>query len=427
MGHAPPVVRLALAVSAGAAWGLTGAPWLLAPPLALLWSLWPVRASRGPDLRGLWIAGAACGLWWAHAAGSHGFCTPAVIGEGVTIEGHFLASPVGGAGPFRPLSGCRQLTVVVPDSDVPVGRGVRLTGDWRQGRARPWFLAAEVELLARDDDAGAWSWRAVRWRQDLVGRLRRLYGERAPLVAALTLARREGLEPRLRDGFARVGIAHLLAISGFHVGVIAGLVLTVLAFLGVAARKREIGAAAAAWAYVAFIGLPDAASRAALMLTLVALARARGRPAARWGPVGAALLILLVARPERLASVGFQLSFAGAAGLVAWSAPLHAVLRGSDGLRCPRGLSRALSVGMAATLATLPIVAWHFERVSLVGIPATLVATPLVAVALTGALGTLLLDFFWPGLAAFLAGGVSVLLSAIEASTALASSWQWAS
>ena len=378
-----------------------------------------------------------CGLAASRLATAGVACaaTPEVGGRLVALEGRFLASPLGGSAPFRAPAACGDFTVVVPPSRgpaagvaAPAGVPVRLEGRWRQGRLRPWFQATVVASL--DEGAPAereWAWWPVQWRDHLVERLRRLYGERAPLVSALTLARREGLDRDLQESFARSGIAHLLAISGFHVGVIAGAVLTGLALCGVGARRRELGAAAAAWTYVALIGFPDAACRAALMLALVALSRARGRPPARWAPLGAALLILVAAAPEKLASAGFQLSFAGAAGLVAWAGPLSRTLRRLGRRRLPEALVTALAAGVAATLATLPVVAWHFERVSLVGIPATLAATPLVSLALMGSLASLVIDFAWPGFASFLAGGVSLLLAGLEFVAEASAAPRWAS
>ena len=79
-------------------------------------------------------------------------------------------------------------------------------------------------------------------------RLERLYGERAPLVAALILARREGMDRALGETFARTGIAHLLAISGFHVGILAGAALALLRLVRVGRRRAGLGAAALAWA-----------------------------------------------------------------------------------------------------------------------------------------------------------------------------------
>lgn len=428
MGHIPPVTRLALAYASGAAWALSGAPLALAPLAALLLLFLPIGAWRRPDgWRTLWVLGGAAGLIATlGATGSARRCAPARPGAPSVLVGRFLAAPRAGSGPFVTRSACSPVTVVIGQAEVPAGHPVRLTGEWRAGRRQPWFLADDVARLDWEG-GGDWRWRPVQWRDGLVERLDRLYGERAPLVAALVLARREGLDLQLRERFARVGIAHLLAISGFHVGVIAGMLLGLLLALRIGARHAALGAAAGAWAYVAFIGFPDAACRAALILTAAAVSRARGRPAAKWGSLGAALLILMVADPRGLASPGFQLSFAGAGGLVAWSSPLARTLRRRCGRLCPRGLAMALGAGLAATLATLPVVAWHFERVALVGVPVTLAAAPLVTLGLVGALASLVLDFASQSLGSMLAGGVGVVLAALEALAAVADGLPWAS
>jgi len=428
MGHVPPVTRLSLAFASGVAWALVGAPLGLAPLAALLLLFAPMGASRRPGAwRVLWVSAGVAGLVAALGpAGSREGCVPARFGAPEVIEGRFLASPQTGSAPFVRDDACGPFTVVVGTVVVPAGSPVRLTGVWREGRRRPWFLAQDVGSAA-EAGSGEWRWWPVRWRDGLVSRLERLYGARAPLVSALVLARREGLAPELSETFARVGIAHLLAISGFHVGVIAGVILALLLVLRMNSRRAATGAAAGAWAYVAFIGFPDAACRAALILTAAALSRARGRPAAKWGSIGVAFLILLVADPRKLASPGFQLSFAGAAGLTAWSAPLNRSIRRVGGSFCTNGPATALAAGLAATLATLPVVAWHFERVSLVGIPVTLAATPLVTLGLIGALGSLAVDFASPDLSALLAGGVGTVIAALEALATAAGRLPWAS
>ncbi|MDX1494776.1 MAG: DNA internalization-related competence protein ComEC/Rec2 [Longimicrobiales bacterium] len=299
-----------------------------------------------------------------------------------------------------------------------------MTGRWQEGRYRPWLRVRDVEEASGSGGAGeALALAAVRWRDGLVGRLPRLYGERAPLVAALLFARREGMDPEVREAFAVGGIAHLLAISGFHVGVIAGMALTLLMAMGVSRRRAAVGAAGAAWGYVGLIGSPDAACRAALILALVAASRARGRPPARWGALAVAGLVLLLWSPSRASGAGFQLSFAGAAGLVAWAGPLTRYLEGVTRRRLPRSVTSALAAGVAATVATLPIVAWHFERVSVVGIPMTLLASPLVSLALPGALVSVALDPVSPGAAVFLAGGVDVVLAALVRLTNAVAAW----
>lgn len=426
MTHAAPIARLTLAYAAGLAAGLAGAPIWIAPLLALVGSAAPVFTSKRPGTRALvWVF--AIGLA-TPGAGESGVCAHrAREGEPASVPGRFLATPRTGSAPFQREDGCGPVTAVVADSLAEIaaaGRPLVLEGRWRSGAFRPWLQVARVRP---DEEAGGLSralrWRVVRWRDGLVGRLERLYGERAPLVAALVFARREGMDQTVRESFTVTGIAHLLAISGFHVGVVAGLALALLRACGASRRRSALGSAALAWAYVAFIGFPDAACRAALILALVAVSRARGKPPTRWGALAAAALVLLLVDPGKLSSAGFQLSFAGAAGLVAWARPVERTLTRAGRGRVPRPLLSACAAGVSATLATLPVVAWHFERVSAIGIPMTLFASPLVSLALPGALASIGLDLVAPGPASFLAGGVDLVLELLVAATTVAAGW----
>jgi competence protein ComEC len=444
MGHAAPIARLALAYGFGAGMGLAGAPLWTAPLFLLLALTVPIGASArprggsGPVLLGV----VALGFVSASGAFVTWSCPPDVVGTTVVVEGRFLASPRSGSAPFERTDRCGEVTVVAPrgaaaeDGPGPgigrAGRPVLVTGVWREGRRRPWLQAtrmaapadAEIDASPRVSEA---RWLVVAWRDGLVERIGRLYGDRAPVVSALVLARREGMEQDVREVFAVTGIAHLLAISGFHVGIVAGLVLTVLRGAGLTRRRAALASAGTSWAYVGLIGFPDAACRAALILTLVAASAARGRPSSRWGALSAAAVVLLLIDATKLGSPGFQLSFAGAGGLVAWAGPMRRALDERLGRRVPRALTSGVAAGAAATLATLPIVAWHFERVAVIGIPMTLAATPLVTLALPGALATIALDFVSTSAADFLAGGVGLLLDLLIAMARIGASCTWAS
>lgn len=425
MGSLPPVANAALAFGAGVALTRFGALWSIAPLIGSVLVFLPIHLSRRPSQSWVWLPLLLAGLF----AGSRVSGEPECVTDRSVLVGRFLADPVGGSAPFRVEASKCEVRVVLGQQSAPAGHRVVLDGAWQEGRFRPWFRAARVGL-AEDPSSFRWAyvrWAGVRWRASLVDRLRRQYGDRAPLVSALILARREGLDPDVRDAFARVGIAHLLAISGFHVGVFGGIVMAILRLGRLSRRRASVLSAVVTWGYVAVLGFPDAACRAALIMASVAVSKGQGRPPARWGALGSAFLILIVLDPTRLWSPGFQLSFAGAGGLVAWSPLLTKALRDATAGKMPRPVATALAAGAAATLATLPIVSWHFERISVVGIPVTLLASPIVSLAVPGALVGLFLDMVFEPAGDFIAGGVDLLLAVLATGAEGIARLSWAS
>ncbi len=360
------------------------------------------------------------------------------------VEGRFLTRPVPRSSlPFELVSGgpggCGGAVRAIASSAAgppPPGKLIRVRASW-EGRAFPrpgWGDRAGI-LRLNDDwvpagGTGPRGW-LLEFRGQVQQRILRLWGEElAPAAEALVLARREHLDPQLREAFALSGTAHLLAISGFHVGVITGLLVGILRLLGCSRLRAETGAVLGCWVYVLGIGAPHAAVRAGVLLSLLLGARLRGRPVMGTGALGAALLILLAVQPGWLRSVGFQLSFAGTGGLVlvrgavaAGTAVLARFLTGRDlprrrsadpGARMLRGGADGAAAGIAATLPTLPLLAWHFDRISLTGIPATLVVAPVTAAVIPGIGFSLLLSLLPGGLGEFAAGGTGLLLDAMS-------------
>ncbi len=430
----PPVALLALAFLAGCA-----AVTAFASPLSHLPSLTPLALLVLPFLRPARRGRITLALSVAVLAGAvltHARREVAEddcrlhLSEGAsgTVSGWFETVPGPGARPFRLVDGlgCHGEVRVLwrmPDSVRSVGAGQPVVAEARWQRSshpepsRPQFAGVLVldDVRARTSPLG---FRVARARARLRGGvetwLKQLFPDTWPVASALVLARKEGLDPEVRESFALAGIAHLLAISGFHVGVVALLVGVVVRGLGVPPRPAPAVATLVTWLYVGFIGFPDAASRAALILTLVSMSRLRARPAGALGAISSALLILVLQDPFALGRPGFQLSFAGALGLVLGAPPLRRAL-GVGWLKAvPRSLRDGVAAGVAATLFTLPFVAWHFGRVSVVGVVVTLLATPLVAAAIPGLLATLAAYSAFPSLAVFLAGGTDILLRALE-------------
>lgn len=355
------------------------------------------------------------------------------------VRGWFEGGSGTGARPFRLVHGlnCEGSVRAFQrgsDHGPPPGTPVRAVGIWQRAThptaSRPTsagtLLLTDVQL---DESAtgSRWAGGSARLRGRIESRMRELWPETWPLASALILARKEALDPAVREAFAVAGIAHLLAISGFHVAVVALLVGVVIRGVGAGPRRAPAYGAAITWLYIGLIGFPDAATRAALILTFLAAARLRGHPAGALGAIASAGIILFLLDPSVLSNPGFQLSFAGALGLVSLRPAVRTWLDARPLDVVPPALKDAVAAGVGATLATMPFVALHFGRVSVVGIPATLVATPLLSAAIPGLLSALGISWVFPPLANFLAGGTDILLRCLEFLARLCASPSWAS
>ena len=349
-------------------------------------------------------------------------------GQALSVHGRLVGPVLDGRGEIRPIKTtpgqCQEplRLVVRGGGEGGLVAGTRLVahGQWRRSLGpgssaplRSGYLRVDSLSSLSSPPGGPASDPGdalVRLGGRVQARLGQLFPQTQALAMALVWARKEGLDPALRDSFARAGTAHLLAISGFHVGVVAGVLLLLMGSLGLPHAMRFALASGGVWLYVLAIGLPDAAFRAALLLTVLALGRLARRSVSPVGALATAFLGFLLVDPGALARPGFQLSFSGAMGLVLGYRPLSGWIRARLPRRTPSFLSGGLAAGVAATLATLPLVAWHFGRVSLVGIPLTLMVTPLVVVAIPGVFSCLLLSLVHPGLAQFMAQGVELNL-----------------
>ena len=238
----------------------------------------------------------------------------------------------------------------------------------------------------------------------------------AQLMRAMVLGEREEAG-ELRDRFARAGLAHLLALSGLHLGVVAGALAALLAPLG---RWRGLVVAVAAAGIPVALGPTPSLVRAAIMTGVAALAVAQG--SGRIAPattLAAAAAATLVARPTWLGDVGFQLSYLSLAGILAWGVPAARRLVVGRSPWHPRAwLGGGLAVSVAAWTAGLPVVASTFGSVAPAGPLVNLPALPLAAVLVPAGVVKAAAGAAWPPAGA-LAGLVVAPLA--EATLAVAS------
>jgi competence protein ComEC len=219
----------------------------------------------------------------------------------------------------------------------------------------------------------------------------------AALLRGMVLGQDEAIGEDVRTDFQRSGLAHLLAVSGQNVLLLCMLVLAVCAVLDVPLRARLVAAGVLVAAYVPLAGGGPSIQRAGVMGIAGLVAALAGRPASRWYALGLAAAVTLMLNPLAAGDPGWQLSFAAVAGLLALAPPVRDALTRR---RVPEPVADVAAITLAATLATAPLMALHFEQVSLASLPANLLAAPVVAPVMWLGMVGIALAQIAPGLAA---------------------------
>jgi competence protein ComEC len=265
------------------------------------------------------------------------------------------------------------------------------------GQAGVGFALGPVSVIA--PAAGDPAARPATWfaalRTEIVARTRALLPGPEGAVAAALLTGHQAAIPRdaaqaMRDS----GLSHLLSPSGLHVGIVMGSMFFVLRLLlaawpYVALRlpikeiALTVGLAAGGF-YTALTGAEVPMLRTFLMAGLVVLALLAGRDAVSLRALALAAFVVLLLRPETVASASFQMSFAAVAALIAGFAALRGRLpawleRAGPARRAAMLVAGLVATSMLAGMATMPFAAFHFQRLSLYGVVANALAVPLTS------------------------------------------------
>lgn len=259
------------------------------------------------------------------------------------------------------------------------------------------FAVSPVEIVAEpaDDAAGSFALALQRLRQNVTATVRAAIGGPAGAVAAaLMTGDRAAIPKDLMDAIRDSGLAHLLAISGLHIGLVAGIL-----FIGVRGtlalvpplalrypikKWAAVAAIPGAAAYALISGATVPTQRAFLMIGLVLIAVVVDRRGLSMRLVAWAALVVLALQPESLLGPSFQMSFAAVVALIAGWEVMSASRRFDETPALwRRGMFRYLGGVALTTLiagtATAPFALYHFNRYALYGLVANMIAVPATA------------------------------------------------
>jgi len=219
----------------------------------------------------------------------------------------------------------------------------------------------------------------------------------AALAQGIVLGNRGNIPPPLKENFSRTGTAHLLAISGLHLSIVAGILLSLGIWLF--GRRHYLYvwlALGAIWLYAIITGMNAPVLRGAIMASLFLTSELLGRQRSAMTSLAFAAAVMVGISPRILWDASFQLSFLAMAGLILLVPLIQVIGRravnatlGEEGtlVSIASVVTDSFSVTLGAIIAVWPVVAHYFGIVSLVGPLATLLALPaLPAIILTGAL-----------------------------------------
>lgn len=203
----------------------------------------------------------------------------------------------------------------------------------------------------------------------------------ASLLAGILLGVETGISRSVQDAFRDTGTTHIIAISGFNITIIAGLFMNTFGrWLG--ARRGALVSGIGVAMYTLLVGADAAVVRAAIMGCLGLFARQIGRRQHALNSLAFTAGLMALHNPEILWDVGFQLSFAATMGLVLYADPFSTVfVRLAERVLSPSIVKRLVGpVGeyflftLAAQITTLPVMAYHFGRLSVT----SLIANPVI-------------------------------------------------
>lgn len=197
-------------------------------------------------------------------------------------------------------------------------------------------------------------------------------------LITVLLGDRMYLETSVRDIFADAGVAHVLALSGMHMGIIGGIILFILYPFNFADRYRTrlLITAFILWIYAFITGMAPSTMRACVMVSFATIGIVLERKRYVFNALFAASILILLFFPDSLFDIGFQLSFVCVASLAAFSKHINCI----DQRKHPwlYKVVSLLSATIVATVGSWILTAYYFKSFPLAFLPANAVVLPIL-------------------------------------------------
>lgn len=273
----------------------------------------------------------------------------------------------------------------------------------------------EVRILGRNQGHPLLSWVVLPVRRATRATIERdLSGNPRALLKGILLGDRQSFPQGLLNDFTATGLTHTLAVSGFNVGIVALVGFTLLRALSLRRLPTAVAVILLLILYALVTGLSPSVVRATLMACALIVGTALERDVDVLNTLGLSAALLLAVWPLSLFDPGFQLSFAATLALIVLSRPLLSLLPDrSPPARWKTWIWPPLAASLAAQIGSLPVVAYHFQTLSLASFAANLPAAPLVSAATVLGVLSAMAGPLFPALSTLINGANYLLLKAL--------------
>ena len=213
-----------------------------------------------------------------------------------------------------------------------------------------------------------------------------LKDKNSSLIKSIILGRAVYLEDEDISLYRNMGLAHILAVSGLHIGIISVFFMFIFSHLGIKKRKNVIFTLLILWTYGYLIGFPPSILRANIMLSLLIYSQLIHKPYDSINILSFAIFLLLLINPYYLFNIGFQLSFLASLVILVLSPRIEHIFYPYKNY-----ITRSLSAILGVQIGIFPIQVYYFNRISIMGILANMIIIPILSISLV--LGFLMIIF----------------------------------
>lgn len=221
--------------------------------------------------------------------------------------------------------------------------------------------------------------------------------DNSDLIKGILLGDSAYLDEEYLEAYREIGLAHILAVSGLHIGIIAGAAMLFLSRIGVKRKWNVIISVSMIWIYGYLIGFPASVLRADIMFTLLFIAGLIAEPYDSINALFLSFFLFLLFQPLSILSVGFQLSYAATFSLLYFSPKVLDLFYPYN-----NKLVYTLSALLAIYIGILPIQIYYFNSFSLMAVISNIVIAPIISFVLILAVALLLINFIFSPLAALI-------------------------